>query len=218
MSAADQIDVVLLIEGRYNLLPEGERDTTIVFTPTLDVLVGVRPEQVTEKAGVWHVGGAHDALDLLERGELRRESTVHAQDLLVNDGCNWEAVEAISEGLPEFNIVAAFAFIVETIDAVDRGALVVASQKEEILWVLNFVGEEEANCLKRLLAAVDVITEEEIVCIGREAAVLKESQEIVVLAVNVTTDFNGCLKLKENGLIYEDVAGLDTETTHFLLS
>ena len=49
-------------------------------------------------------------------------------------------------------------FVVETIDTIDARALVVAPQYEEVLRVLDFVGEEETYRLERLLATVDVVT------------------------------------------------------------
>jgi hypothetical protein len=39
-----------------------------------------------------------------------------------------------------------------------------------------------------LLASVDVITKEEVIRLGRKAAVLEQAEEIIVLAVNVTAD------------------------------
>lgn len=50
---------------------------------------------------------------------------------------------------------------------------------------LNLVGEEEADALERLLAAIDVVAEEQVVRLGREAAVLEQTQQVEVLAVNV---------------------------------
>lgn len=73
---------------------------------------------------------------------------MHAENLLVDDCSNGEAVEAVSESLPQLNIVAAFALVVETVNAVDRGALVVSSEQEEVLGVLNLVSEEEAHSFK----------------------------------------------------------------------
>ena len=47
----------------------------------LHILVGVGPQQVAQQPGVWDIGRARDALDLLQRLELRGEAAVHAQDL-----------------------------------------------------------------------------------------------------------------------------------------
>ena len=52
----------------------------------------------------------------------------------------------------------------------------VASQDEEVLGVLDLVREQEADGLERLLAAVDVVAKEEIVRLGREAAIFEQPQ------------------------------------------
>ena len=52
MGAADEIHVVFLEETRYNVWAECETDTSIVLAPARDVLVGIRPQQVTEETTV----------------------------------------------------------------------------------------------------------------------------------------------------------------------
>lgn len=89
----------------------------------------------------------------------------------------------------EYNIqtcTQALTLVKESVDPVDAGRLVVAPQQEEILGILELVGEEKADGLQRLLASVDIVSQEEVVCFGREAAVLKEPQQVCVLPVNVT--------------------------------
>lgn len=44
---------------------------------------------------------------------------MHGEDLLVNDGGNGQAVEAVGESLPQLDVVSSLALIVETVDAVD---------------------------------------------------------------------------------------------------
>jgi hypothetical protein len=152
---------------------------------------------------------------------------VHGEDLLVNDGGNGQAVEAVGEGLPQLNVVSSLALIVETVDAVDRGTLVVTAEDEEVLGVLDLVGEKQADGLERLLATVDVVTEEEVVGLRRETTVLEQTQEVVVLAVDITTDLeelekksrareksgylDGSLKLEEDGLGDENLASSGAE-------
>ena len=125
---------------------------------------------------------------MLHRVEVRAEATVHGKNLLVDDSGDRKAVEAIGECLPQLDIVATLALVVEAIDSVDRSALVVTSEDEEVFGVLDLVGKEQANGLKRLLTSVDVVTEEEVVGLRREATVLEESEKIVVLSVDITTD------------------------------
>ena len=46
--------------------------------------------------------------------------------------------------------VARQTFVVEAVDAVDAGALVVAAQQEKVLGVFDLVGQQQANGLQRL--------------------------------------------------------------------
>lgn len=59
--------------------------------------------------GATHVGWSHDTPDLFHRVQVWAETTVHGEDLLVNDGGDWQAVEAVREGLPQFDVVAPLA-------------------------------------------------------------------------------------------------------------
>lgn len=64
----------------------------------------------------------------------------------------------------------------------------VSTQDEEIFWVFDLVGKEEADGLERLLSTIDVISKEKVVGLWGESAVLEKAEEIIVLAVNVTTN------------------------------
>lgn len=138
---------------------------------------------------------------------------MHGKNLLVDDSGDRKAVEAIGECLPQLDIVATLALVVEAIDSVDRGALVVTSEDEEVFGVLDLVGKEQANGLKRLLTSVDVVTEEEVVGLRREATVLEESEEIVVLSMDITADLDWSLEFEEDGLRDEDLTSLGAEIT-----
>ena len=61
----------------------------------------------------------------------------------------------------------------------------VAPEEEEVLWVLDLVGEQEADGLERLLPPVHVVAQEQVVGLWREPAVLEEAQQVRVLAVDV---------------------------------
>lgn len=52
---------------------------------------------------------------------------MHSEDLLVDDSCDGEAVEAVGECFPKLDIVSALALVVEAVDTVNGSALVVAS-------------------------------------------------------------------------------------------
>ena len=52
---------------------------------------------------------------------------MHGEDLLVDDGRNRQTIETIGKGLPEFDVIAPLAFVVEAIDSIDRRAFVIAA-------------------------------------------------------------------------------------------
>lgn len=139
-------------------------------------------------SGKTYISGSHHTANLLHRVQVGTEAAVHREDLLVNDGCDGQAVEAVRKCLPQFDVVTTLAFVVETIDTVDGGALVVSAQDKEVLGVFDLVCQQQANGLERLLATVHVVTKEQVVCLRREATVFEETQQVVILSVDVTAD------------------------------
>lgn len=72
----------------------------------------------------------------------------------------------------------------------------VAAEDEEVLWVLDLVGEQQADGFKGLLAPVDVIAEEQIIGFGGEPAVLEQAEEVIILSVDVTTYLYDLVRLR----------------------
>ena len=101
---------------------------------------------------------------------------MHAQDLLVDDCSDWQAVETICEGLPKLDVITAFALVIKAINSVDGSAFVVASEKEEILRVLDLVSQQQANRLQALFATVHIVSEEKVIRLRRETAILKQAE------------------------------------------
>ena len=80
----------------------------------------------------------------------------------------------------------ALTLVIEAIDAVDGGTLVVAPEQEEVLRVFDLVGQQQADGLQRLLPSVHIVTQKQIVGLGGEAAILKEPQQVCVLSMDIT--------------------------------
>lgn len=70
---------------------------------------------------------------------------MHREYFLINDCCNWQAIEAVRESLPQLDIVPPLAFVVEAVYAVNRSAFVVSTQDEKILRVLDLVRKQQAD-------------------------------------------------------------------------
>lgn len=65
------------------------------------------------------------------------------------------------------------------------------------------VRQKQADRLQRLLPAVHVVTQEQVVGLGREATVLEEAQQVRVLPVDVAADLDRRLELEQVGLAHE---------------
>jgi hypothetical protein len=73
---------------------------------------------------------------------------MHTQNPIINQSRNRQAIEAINESFPQFNIISSFTcinkrltLIIKPINSIDRGALVVSSEKEKVSGVFYFVGQ-----------------------------------------------------------------------------
>lgn len=111
---------------------------------------------------------------------------MHAEDFVVYDSRHGQTIEAIGEDLPKADAEAAFAFIVKSVDPVDGSALVVSSEQEKVVWKLDFVGKEKGYGLDALFSSVHVVAQKKIVGVGRKPSHLEQSQQIRILAMNVT--------------------------------
>lgn len=71
MGTTDQIQVVLVQEFGHHLRAEGKRYAPVVLPPAQNILVWIRPEQITQQALVRDISRAHDAPDLLHGLKVR---------------------------------------------------------------------------------------------------------------------------------------------------
>lgn len=98
-----------LKEALYNILPKSEGHSPLILSPSDDLLVGVSPQQVTEETGIWHICWPWDAPDLVHMVELGGQPTVHTEDLAIDNGRHGQAIEAIRERLPQFDVITPLA-------------------------------------------------------------------------------------------------------------
>lgn len=83
---------------------------------------------------------------------------MHSKNLVTNDCSNRKTVEAIYKRLPQFDTVSSLAFVIKAIDAINRGAFVIATQKKEVFRVFNLVGKKKTYRLDRVLTSIDVVS------------------------------------------------------------
>lgn len=137
---------------------------------------------------------------------------MNAKDFTANGGSYGKGIEDIDKGLPDLCRGASLAFVVKAIDLCDAGTLVVATQEKNVFRVADFKAEQEQKGLDRLLASVDVVTQEKVVCCGWHATQLKDSHEVAKLAVNIADDLDRSTELQQGRLRQEDAPGGTTDT------
>ena len=76
-------------------------------------------------------------------------------------------------------------FVIKAIYPIDTGAFVIAPEDEEVFGIFDLVSKKQADRLETLLPSINIIAKEEVVCFWWEPAVFEESQEVVILAVDV---------------------------------
>ena len=211
VGTANKVEVMLHEEVLDNCASERKRHSAVVGAPHGLLSVGVGPEQVAEQARLRHIPRPHQAANLVHVIKFWRKPAVHAENLFVDDSSDRHAVEALRKSAPQRDGVPPLALVVEPIYSVDGGALVVAPKQKEVLRVLDFVGEQEADGFQTLASAVHVVAQEEVIGLRREPAVLEKAEQVVVLAVDIATDFDGGFQLDEDGLRHEHVFGLHAQ-------
>ena len=105
---------------------------------------------------------------------------MHTEDLLIDESTHRHDIEDIRKGLPQLNVVLAFAliksigtFVIKAVNAVNARTFVVASQHEEIFGIFDFVSEHETDGLYGLFSSINVVTQEKVVGISWESGVLE---------------------------------------------
>lgn len=79
MGTADEVQIVLMQELGHHFWAKGKWHTSVVLSPAQNILVWIRPEQITQQTLVRHISGAHDASDLLHGLKVRWQSWTQQQ-------------------------------------------------------------------------------------------------------------------------------------------
>lgn len=69
------------------------------------------------------------------------------EDFVIDESGDWHAVEHVLEAFPELHTVSSFAFIIKSINPIEVGHFVIATQQEEVVRVLDFVAQQQDDRL-----------------------------------------------------------------------
>ena len=213
MGPANEIEIVFVQKGIYNVFAKGEGNTPIVFSPSIDFLVGITPNDVAQQTRIGNVRWPDNVSELFQIGQLGADSSVDAQNFVVDNGRAWQTIEDVREGLPELDRVSSLALVIESVNPVDRGTLVIAANAEKVFRILDLVGQNQDGTLDGLLPAIDIVAQKQVIRVGRKSPVLENPKHIVVLSVNVSNNLDGGSEFQQHWLGHENVSG--SQQDHF---
>lgn len=115
MGTGDSCQVVGVVELLRNILAETVSSTSWRNTPAASI-IRVRPQQVAHGTFLWHLLNSVELSNLVESVDAGWETTVEAENLILNDSCKGQEVEKLCEYFPYVGIaVFSEALVVESI-------------------------------------------------------------------------------------------------------
>ena len=130
---------------------------------------------------------------------------MQAEDLVLDDGGQWQVIEQVGEVLPHVRVaVLTQAFVIEAVDLGDLTTLVIAPKNGDPVLEAHFEADQKCDCFYTVVASVDVVSHEQIVCVGRAASYLKELHQVVELPMDVATDGHWALDRLHVDLALQD--------------
>jgi hypothetical protein len=108
---------------------------------------------------VWNFLYAIECSNVIESVDAWGETSVEAEDLVVDKGSEGEVVEKVGEVFPYIRVaVLSKALVVEAIDLSDLAGFVVATEDCDALGVSNFESNEQSDCLNGIITPINVVS------------------------------------------------------------
>ena len=212
MSTADKIEVELLEELCDGFRAETPSNSSIAFTPLVNIRIGVAPNKLGEETFLWNFCRPLDVFDQIKAAKAWCDTAVNAENLLLDDRRDWEPLENLQELLPQLTTsIALSALGLESVIDGREAALVIAAEHEHTVWVLDLIAEEQAADLNALVSAVHVVSQEQESCLGWILGGVKKAEQIMELAVDVANNCEGRSDLKECRLGFKEALNTDAE-------
>jgi len=108
---------------------------------------------------MWNFLYTIECSDIVEGIDAGGETSVEAEDLVVDKGSKGEVVEEIGEILPYVGVaIFSETFIIEPIDLRNLTGFVVATEDGDALRISNFEGYKESDSLNGIVTSINIIT------------------------------------------------------------
>ena len=108
---------------------------------------------------MWNFLYTVECSDVIKGIDAGGETSVEAEDLVVDQGSEGEVVEEIGEVLPYVGVaIFSEAFIIEPIDLCYLAGFVVATEDGDALRVSDFQSYKESHSLNGIVTSINIIT------------------------------------------------------------
>lgn len=125
---------------------------------------------------------------------------MHAEDPFPNSGTKWKTTKDGLVELPQRWFLfpkTRSELCVETIGLVDDSGLMVPSEQMHLVWMEVLQRQEENDGFRLERSSVHIVSQKEKVFFGWFSILLKHSNEIRELTMNVTNDNHGRFEVEE---------------------
>ena len=103
MRPGDQAQAVHVVECVRDILSESVASSSGRNAPPASI-IWVTPEEIAHGTFMRHFLDSVQLPNLLERVQRRRKTSVEGENLILNNGCQWQQVEEISEVFPDVDV------------------------------------------------------------------------------------------------------------------
>jgi len=125
--------------------------------------------------------------DVVESIDTWGETTVEAEDLIIDEGGERKVIEEIGEVFPNIRVaILPKTFIVESIDLCNLTRFVVATEDGNALGVSDFESNQESDCLYGIITSINIVTHEEVVGVWIWPPDSEKLHQIMKLSVNIS--------------------------------
>eukprot|EP00567_Pseudictyota_dubia_P007413 CAMPEP_0197436974 /NCGR_PEP_ID=MMETSP1175-20131217/4295_1 /TAXON_ID=1003142 /ORGANISM="Triceratium dubium, Strain CCMP147" /LENGTH=357 /DNA_ID=CAMNT_0042966381 /DNA_START=566 /DNA_END=1640 /DNA_ORIENTATION=- len=217
MRPRDEIQVVPLVEHGNDVPTKEVTGTTRAKAPTLDLL-RVGPHEVTHRPVVGNLLLPIDDSDLVQGVDAGAQPAVDREDLILDDGAETEVVEYLCAIPPHIDApVLAQALVVEAVDLRDLTALVISTDERDAIRVTHLESEKQKEGFHGVVAPVDEVAKEEVILVWALAPDFKQLDEVVELAVDVTTYRDRSVHPLHVALVHQYLPCSQAQGLHFSL-
>lgn len=191
MGSTDEIESIDMVEVGDDLVTEEPAGSSHIGRPSSDV-IRIRPHKIS----IWSFHGdflsSVDGSYLVDGDYLFGETSVDAENSVIDEGTDREAVEKVTEKSPGC-IVSVFSgdFLIESVGHGDISGFVVSSEEGDLAWVFHLEAEEVLHCFDGVVTSIDEVSDKDILAIWEFSSYLEEFKEVEELPMDVTADVYG---------------------------